>query len=208
MKYANTLPVLTAAALMLPACTQILQAAWTPPTKNTAHVKPGTYKVEPYHTQVLFSVMHFGFTHYYGNFSNASGMLSVTPKTIGDMSVSITVPVASVATTSTKLDGELKSADWLDAAHYPNMVFRSTSVTPTGPTTADVAGTLTLHGVTKPLVLHATFNGAGVNMLDGKETIGFQLSGSLKRSAFGVSKYVPVVSDDVTLMIAAAFEKA
>jgi polyisoprenoid-binding protein YceI len=203
-----TLPALTAAALLLPACTQILQAAWVPPTHDPAKVKAGTYNVEPYHTQVLFSVLHFGFTNYYGNFSNVTGTLSVVPKTPSAMVVNISVPVSSVSTTSTKLDEELKSADWLDAAHYPNMVFRSTSVTPTGPTTADVAGTLTLHGVTKPLVLHATFNGAGVNMLDGKETIGFQLSGSLKRSAFGVTKYVPVVSDDVTLMIAAAFEKA
>jgi polyisoprenoid-binding protein YceI len=171
-------------------------------------VKPGTYKVEPAHTQVLFSVSHFGFTTYYGNFSGVSGSLAVTPKKIADMAVSISVPVASVATTSTKLDGELKSADWLDAAHYPAMVFRSTKVTQTGPYEADVEGMLSLHGITKPLTLHATFNGAGVNMLDQKQTLGFQLSGALKRSDYGVSKYVPLVSDDVTLMISAAFEKA
>ena len=202
------LPALTAAALLLPACAQILQAAWVPPTHDPAKVKAGTYSVEPYHTQVLFSVLHFGFTNYYGNFSNATGTLSVVPKKPSAMVVNISVPVSSVSTTNTKLDEELKSADWLDAAHYPTMVFRSTSVTPTGPTTADVAGTLTLHGVTKPLTLHATFNGAGVNMLDHKETIGFQLTGSLKRTEFGVAKYAPLVSDDVTLMIAAAFEKS
>jgi polyisoprenoid-binding protein YceI len=202
------LALLTAGALTMPACTQILRAAWTPPTKDVAHVKPGTYKVEPAHTQVLFSVSHFGFTTYYGNFSGVSGSLAVTPKKIADMAVSISVPVASVATTSTKLDGELKSADWLDAAHYPAMVFRSTKVTQTGPYEADVEGMLSLHGITKPLTLHATFNGAGVNMLDQKQTLGFQLSGALKRSDYGVSKYVPLVSDDVTLMISAAFEKA
>ncbi len=88
------------------------------------------------------------------------------------------------------------------------MVFRSETVTSTGAATADVAGTLTLHGVTKPVTLHATFVGAGVNLLDHKETVGFQLSGTVKRSDFGVTKYVPLVSDDVTLMISAAFEKA
>ncbi len=199
---------LTAMALFLPACAQIVQAAWTPPTRDAAKVKAGTYAVEPAHTQVIFSVMHMGFTNYAGTFSGASGSLSVVPKKPSAMAVSISVPVSSVATTSGKLDGELKSADWLDAARYPTMVFRSTSVTQTGPDTADVAGQLTLHGVTKPLTLHATFNGAGVNMLDNKTTIGFQLSGALKRSDFGVTKYVPLVSDDVTLMIAAAFEKA
>ena len=199
---------LTATALILPACAQIVQAAWTPPTRDASRVVPGTYAVEPYHTQVIFSVMHMGFTNYAGNFSGVSGSLSVTPKKPSAMAVSISVPVSSVTTNSTKLDGELKSADWLDAAHYPTMVFRSTAVTQTGPSTADVAGTLTLHGVTKPLTLHATFNGAGVNMLDSKNTVGFQLSGSLKRSDFGVTKFVPLISDDVTLMIAAAFEKA
>ncbi len=203
-----TLPALSAAALLLPACAQLLAAAAPPITHDAARVKPGTYVVDPTHTQVLFSVLHLGFTNYYGNFSGVSGSLSVVPKKPSAMSVTISVPVSSVATTSTKLDGELKSADWLDAAHYPTMVFRSETVTPTGPTTADVAGTLTLHGVTKPLTLHATFIGAGVNLLDKKETVGFQLSGTVKRSEFNVTKYVPLVSDDVALMISAAFERS
>ncbi len=202
------LPALSAAALLLPACAQILAAAAPPILHDPSRVKPGTYAVDPAHTQVLFSALHMGFTQYYGNFSAASGSLSVVPKKPSAMSVNISVPVASVATTSPKLDGELKSADWLDAARYPTMVFRSQTVTPTGATTADVAGTLTLHGVAKMLTLHATFVGAGVNMLDSKETVGFQLSGTLKRSDFGVTKYVPLVSDDVTLTISAAFEKA
>ena len=201
------LPALSAAALLLPACAQILAAAAPPTIHDPARVQPGTYAVDPTHTQVLFSVLHLGFTNYYGNFSGVSGSLSVVPRQPSAMAVSISVPVASVATTSPKLDGELKSADWLDAARFPTMVFRSQTVTPTGATTADVAGTLTLHGVTKPLTLHATFVGAGVNILDHKETVGFQLSGTVKRSEFGVTKYVPLVSDDVTLMISAAFER-
>ncbi len=201
------LPALSAAALLLPACAQILAAAAPPVIHDPARVQPGTYTVDPTHTQVLFSVLHLGFTQYYGNFSGVSGSLSVVPQQPSAMAVTISVPVASVSTTSPKLDGELKSADWLDAARYPTMVFRSQTVTPTGATTADVAGTLTLHGVTLPLTLHATFVGAGVNILDHKETVGFQLSGTVKRSDFGVTKYVPLVSDDVVLMISAAFER-
>ena len=204
-KYA-ALPALSAAALLLPACAQILAAAAPPIIHDPSHVKPGTYAVDPSHTQVLFSVLHLGFTNYYGNFSSASGSLSVVPANPSAMTVSITVPVASVSTTSPKLDGELKSADWLDAAHYPTMVFQSKTVVSTGPDTADISGMLTLHGETRPLTLHATFVGAGVNVLDGKETVGFQLSGTVKRSDFQVSKYVPLVSDDVMLVISAAFE--
>ncbi len=207
MRSPARLTALAAAALVLPSCAQLLQAAWTPPNRDASKMEPGTYAVEPEHTQVVFSVFHMGFTNYAGTFSHATGSLALTPQNAGAMSVSISVPIASVATTSTKLDGELKSADWLDATRYPTMDFRSTKITQTGPSTADVQGTLTLHGVTKPLTLHATFNGAGINLLDKKETVGFQLSGTLKRSDFGVSKYVPLVSDDVTLMIAAAFEK-
>jgi len=181
------IPALAATAFILPACTQILLAAAPPVIHDPASVPAGTYAIEPSHTQVVFSVNHFGFTTYFGNFSDVSGNLSVVPKT--------------------KLTDDLKAADWLDAAHYPAMIFRSTSVTPTGKTTADIAGTLTLHGVTKPLVLHATFNGAGVNILDQKQTVGFQLTGTVKRSEFGVAKYVPLVSDEVQLIISAAFEK-
>jgi len=201
------IPTLAAAALFLPACTQILLAAAPPVIHDPASVPAGTYAIEPSHTQVVFSVNHFGFTTYFGNFSDVSGNLSVVPNNPSAMSVSVSVPVSSVSTTSTKLTDDLKATDWLDAAHYPAMIFRSTSVTPTGKTTADIAGTLTLHGVTKPLVLHATFNGAGVNILDQKQTVGFQLTGTVKRSEFGVAKYVPLVSDEVQLIISAAFEK-
>ena len=201
-------PALAIAALLLPCCAQILQAATTPPTHDASKVRAGTYSVDPNHTQVIFDVLHLGFTQYYGTFSGVSGSLSVVPKNPADMAVTISVPVASVMTTSAKLNDELKSADWLDVAHYPTMLFRSEKVTPTGPGTADVTGTLTLHGYAKPVTLHATFVGAGVNPLDRKQTVGFQLSGTLKRSDFGVTKYVPLVSDEVTLTIAVAFEKS
>jgi polyisoprenoid-binding protein YceI len=202
-----TLPALTAALLVLPACTQLLLAAMPAPTKDPAKVPAGTYKVEPGHTQVLFSVDHMGFSYFSGNFSSASGSLTLTPKNPATMSVNVSVPVSSVSTTVPKLTEELKEADWLDAAKYPTMTFRSTAVTPTGEGKADIAGLLTLHGVTKPLTLHASFVGAGVNILSKHETVGFQLSGALNRSDFGISKYVPLISDEVTITINAAFEK-
>ncbi len=202
------LPALTFAALVLPACTQLLMAAAPPVTTDPAKIPAGTYKIEPYHTQVLFSVNHMGFSYFTGNFSGVSGAAVLSPKKPASMSVSVSVPVASVSTTSPKLIEELKEADWLDATKFPTMVFRSSSVTTTGPGTADITGTLTLHGVTKPLTLHAKFVGAGVNILSKNETAGFQLTGTLKRSDFGVSKYVPLISDDVSLTINAAFEKS
>ena len=170
-------------------------------------VQAGGYVVEPSHTKVLFSLSHLGFTTWYGEFGSASGRLNLDPKALGGSSLDVTIPVASVNTNNTRLDDELKSADWFDAAKYPAMTFHSTRIVRTGETTANVEGDLTIHGVTHHEVLQARFNAAGVNMMDKAYTAGFEVSGVIKRSDFGVSKYVPVVGDDVTLIISAGFEK-
>jgi len=151
--------------------------------------------------------MHMGFTLYYGEFTKASGTLVFDPKDPSRMSVAVSVPVASVSTSNPKLDEELKGPAWLDAARFPEMTFRSTRVTQTGPDTADVAGTLSLHGVTRPVVLHAVLNGGGLNIITGGQDLGFTVTGTIRRSDFGVSTFVPVVSDEVNLIISAAWEK-
>jgi polyisoprenoid-binding protein YceI len=86
------------------------------------------------------------------------------------------------------------------------MVFKSTKVTETGKDAAKVTGDLTFHGVTKPVTLAVKFNGAGTNPLDKKYTAGFEVSGKIKRSDFGMKTYVPLIGDDVDLIISAGFE--
>ena len=76
----------------------------------------GTYGIEASHTRVLFSVNHFGFTNYYGEFPGASGTLSLDPRNLAASRVDVSVPVAAVTTTNATLDGELKGVDWFDAA--------------------------------------------------------------------------------------------
>jgi polyisoprenoid-binding protein YceI len=119
----------------------------------------------------------------------------------------VSIPVASVTTTNAKVDAELKSAAWFDAAQYPTITFRSTQVNVTSPTTAKVTGDLTFHGVTKPTTLDVTFKAVGPNPMSKKVTIGFDATGALKRSDFGQKTYVPMIGDDVTLQISAPFEK-
>ena len=178
-----------------------------PATEEPAKVQSGAYAVEPTHTQVLFSVSHMGFSTYHGTFSDAAGSLDLNAAMPAKSSFEIRVPVSSVSTTSEKLTGELKSSAWLDASADPEMIFKSTKVTPAGHGYATVAGTLTLHGVTRPIVLKARLVGAGVNPLDKKYTVGFDLTGSIRRSAFGVKTYVPLIGDTVSLTIAGVFEK-
>jgi polyisoprenoid-binding protein YceI len=179
-------------------------AAPTSPTLST--VKAGTYKVESYHTQVGFSLSHFGFTSYTGLFSGATGSLRLDPANPGSSKLEVTIPVESILTTVPKLTDELKGDKWFDAAKFPQATFTSTSVAVGANGDAVIEGKLTLHGVTKPIVLHAHLMGAGVNPIDKAYTVGFQASGTLKRSDFGVSLYAPALGDEVQLSIAGAFE--
>jgi polyisoprenoid-binding protein YceI len=169
----------------------------------------GTYNLEPIHAMILFGVSHFGFSDYYGQLPGATGSLTLDTANPSASHLEVNAPTANIWTASDKLTGELKGADWLDAGKYPALTFHSKSITVTGPTTADVAGDLTIHGVTKPVVLKATFKRGGVFPMNKKYMIGFDATGHIKRSDFGVSKYVNFgLGDDVDLIISAPFEKA
>ena len=183
-------------------------AASAAPSTDPDRADAGTYKVEPAHTRVLFSVLHMGFTHYYGDFSGVSGTLAIDPKNVDAAKVQVSIPVASVSTTNAKLDGELKSAGWLDAGAFQTMTFVSSKVTRTGPKTARIEGALTMHGQTHPVTLDATFNAVGPAPFVGTYTMGFDAIGHLKRSDFW-REPVPglPVSDNVDLIISAAFVK-
>ncbi|MGY2046831.1 YceI family protein [Methylobacterium sp. JK268] len=181
--------------------------AQTAPTRDPAQIQAGTYAVDPLHTQVGWRLSHLGFTNYAGGFSEVSGTLVLEPKNPGAAKLSVKIPVASVATTSAKLTDELKGEQWLDAGKFPEMTFVSTKVAPTGKDAAKVTGDLTLHGVTKPVTLDVSLVGAGVNPITKKITVGFEATGTLKRSEFGVKTYLPLIGDDLHLTIAGAFER-
>jgi polyisoprenoid-binding protein YceI len=193
-------------AILFLAATNAIAAG--PASHDPKTVQAGAYAVEPNHTRVQFSVSHMDFTHWYGDFTHASGTLNIDPKNVSAAKVDITIPTGSVSTTNTKLDGELKSDVWFDAAKFPTIHFVSTKVVRTAPNKATITGDLTFHGVTRPVTLMASFNGAGVNAQDMNYTVGFDASTSFKRSDFGVKADLPLIGDETTLRISAAFEKA
>ena len=174
---------------------------------DPAAVKAGAYKVESYHTQVSFTISHFGFTDFFGFFSGATGALQLDPAEPANSKLQVTIPIESIVTTVPVLDSQLKGDKWFDAAQFPNATFTSTQITRTGKTTATIVGDLTLHGVTRPVTLQARLVGAGVNPLDKAFTAGFEADGVIKRSDFGVTQYLPLVGDEVHLRIAGAFEQ-
>ena len=170
-------------------------------------IPAGAYNVDTNHTQALFQVNHMGFSEYNGVISGVTGALMLDPANPSADTLDVVLPVSTISTTSAKLDEELKDPTWLDAAQFPNIHFVATKVTKTGAHTALIAGNLTLHGVTRPVVLDARFVGAGANPMSKAYTVGFAASAVIKRSDFGVTKYVPLIGDEVTLKINAAFEK-
>ena len=181
--------------------------AFAQATADSAKAEAGTYAIEPEHTRVRFDVSHFGFTKYDGEFRKVSGMLSLDPAAPDGSKVDIAIATDSVMVPNAKLKEELDGAQWLDAAKYPQITFKSTKVTKTGDDTADVIGDFTMHGVTKPLTLHVKLNKAGVNPINKRYTSGFEAKGQLMRTDFGVKTYAPMIGDAVDIDIDAAFEK-
>jgi polyisoprenoid-binding protein YceI len=169
-------------------------------------VKAGTYKVEPYHTQIGFSISHFGYTDFSGFFSGTSGTLQLDPVKLGETKLDVSIPVTSILTTVSVLDDQLKGDQWFDTAKFTTATFTSTKVTPTGKGTANIIGDFTLHGVTKPITLKAHLVGSGVDPLDKIFTVGFEATGTIKRSDFGVKQYLPLLGDEVHLTIAGNFK--
>jgi polyisoprenoid-binding protein YceI len=175
---------------------------------NPAEVKAGTYAADPGHTKITWSVNHFGFSTYVGQFSQVAGTLKLDPKALGATSLEATIQTGSVGTFNPALDTHIKSADFLDVAKFPTATFKAISVKPTGERTADIAGDLTLHGVTKPVVIQATFNRGGSNPADKSYRLGFSGRTVIKRTDFGVKAYAPAIGDEVTLQIEAEFKAA
>lgn len=170
-------------------------------------VKSGTFKLDPSHTQIVFAVSHFGFTNYRGVFSGASGALQLDVGHPSGSKLDVSLPVDSLFTTVQRLTDQLKSPQWFDAAHFPTAQFTSTKVEQVGKDAAVVTGNFTLHGITKSVKLNVRFVGAGVNPLNKAYTVGFEATGTIKRSEFGIATFIPMVSDEVNLTVSGAFEQ-
>lgn len=180
-----------------------------PPVPGKADLKAveaGTYRADPAHTLVGWRVSHFGFNDYFGVFGDSTGSLQFDPARPAEAKVEITIPVAKVTTANQDLTDHLRKADFFDAATFPTATFVSRRVTGQGPA-YDIEGDLTIRGKRLPVTLKATFTGVGVNPMNKAETVGFHATTTIKRSAWGVSYGLPMVSDDVRLDISAAFEK-
>src|SRR3546814_11500252 len=137
--------------------------------------------------------MHLGFSTYTGMFVAPTGTLTIDPKNPSAAKVDITFPIAKVVTTATGLDEHLQNADFFDAAKYPTGRFVSTRVTIANQT-AQIDGTLTLKGATRPVTLDAQFVGAGNGQIaPPNASVGFAATTATQPSDLGISPGIPPV---------------
>jgi polyisoprenoid-binding protein YceI len=182
-------------------------AAAEPISKDPALAPAGIYTADAKHTQVLFSVMHLGLTDYNGRFDRISGTLTFDNKEPERSSISISIDTTSLDTPSTALNDNLKNV--FRVQQYPVAIFKSTSITRSGPDTGRINGQLTIRDVTKPVVLDVTFNGGGKVPMSGGYSLGFHASGVIHRSDFELDHMIwsGFVGDDVRLTIEAEFDQ-
>lgn len=162
---------------------------------------PVTYKLDPHHTMVLFSWSHFGYSNPTADIGLGEGTVVFDEQHPAHSSVQITLPLAKLDTHVPELDVHLKKADFFNAAKYPLITFKSSKVEPLGEHKFKVTGNLSVHGVTRVVVLDATLNKVGLRPMSKTQSIGFDATTTLKRSDFGVGAYVPNVGDEVHVRI-------
>lgn len=167
----------------------------TAPPATPSMAPAGQYHLDKSHASLVLRVNHMGFSNYTTRFSRFDAELTFDPAHITASKVRVTIDAASFemdAAPAMCLD-IVKGPQLLDTAKFPQIVFRSERVRMTGEKSMEISGTLTLHGVARPMVLAATFNGgyAGMANMDPHARVGFSAHGSFKRSDFGMAFGVP-----------------
>lgn len=160
-----------------------------------------TYKIDPNHTQVLASWSHFGFSNPVANFGEAKGAIVYDADDVSASSVQVTLPLSGLQAFVPAFNEHLRSADFFEAETYPEVTFKSTRVEAAGEDGLKVTGDLTIKDITRPVVLDVTLNKAAEQPMAKRQAIGFDATTTVKRSDFGLGKFAPNVSDEVTLRI-------
>ena len=176
-------------------------SASTQPANASIQAVSGTYQLDPSHTNIFAQWSHFGFSHPSANFSNIQGTLVYISQNVSQSSIDVKIPLSGLDTFVPTFTQHLLGAEAFDAQQYPFAHFKSTQVATDGPTHLTVVGDLTIKNQVKPVTLHVTLNNAGIHPFSKLQAIGFDATGTLKRSDFGLGMFAPAVSDDVTLRI-------
>jgi len=200
MRLAATAFAAAFTASLLGAPTAFAQISTDPTTAPT-----GTYHADPKHTSVTLKLSHMGLSYYTMRFDTVAASYAYDPAHPADSKIQATIDPKSVDTDNVAFNGEIAD-QFFEAGKFPTITFVSKAVRIGQGDKGQVVGDLTFHGVTRPVTLDVVFNGTALGL--GKERrMGFSGVTSIKRSEFGVTKYVPLVGDDVTVLIESEFTK-
>lgn len=159
-----------------------------------------TYTVDPVHSSIVFRIGHLQISSVYGRFNKASGTVEYDPAAPEKAKFDVQVATKNVDTNEPRRDDDLRSPNFFDAEKYPTIQFKSTSVKAAGDKTLEVSGDMTLHGVTKPITVTMQYGGVANNPRMGVRS-GFSTEFTIKRSDFGMDKMIPMVGDEVKMMV-------
>jgi polyisoprenoid-binding protein YceI len=165
---------------------------------------PSTWTADPNHSSLVFKVKHLN-GRVTGAFKQWTCTITADPEQLTAGSVVVEVQTASIDTDNEKRDGHLRSPDFFDVEKFPTMTFRSTKLELIG-SDLTLTGDLTLHGVTKPVVLKGTYGGK-IKGPGGKDRMGFEATGKIVRQDYGLTwnrmvEAVALVGDEVTIELA------
>jgi len=187
-----------------------LTACATPPKLDVAAAPAGAYVLDPTHASVNWSLSHSGLSMYTARFDGITGALDFYPDNPTASQLDVRIDPLSVSTGDAEWDETLGTdGRYFDGETYGEIRFVSTSAVKTTDTTGQVTGDLTLRGVTKPVVLDVTYNGAGKSFGHPGATLGFSAVGKIKRSDWGMDYLTNFgIGNEVTLRIEAEFNES
>jgi len=165
-----------------------------------------TWQIDPLHTNVQFAVRHMMISNVKGQFQKTSGTITTNGNDPASATIDATIDASSIDTRVDRRDAHLKSPEFLDVAQFPTITFKSTKVEADGPNKWKVTGDLTLHGVTKPVVLDVEGSGPPIQVM-GQTRAGASATAKIKRSDFGLTWNKALesggvmVGDDVAISI-------
>lgn len=173
-------------------------------------VPSGTYALDPTHASVTWKVSHMGLSNYTARFTKFDATLLLDAAQPENSTLTVTIDPKSVRTDfpfpeKEDFDAKIAGEDFFDAGQYPEIRFVSTRMERLGPNTGKVYGDLTFHGVTRPIVMDVKLNGAKKHPMRGVGAVGVSATTTFNRSDFGVKNLVPMVGDEVTVLIEAEF---
>lgn len=190
-----------------------LSLAVAMPAAAQMDIPSGTYALDKGHASVTWKVMHLGLSNYTARFADMDATLELDAAAPEKSTVSVTINPASVRTDYPFTDKEdfdkklSEGADWFNSTVFPTITFASTKLEQLTPTTGKLTGDLTLLGVTKPVTLDVILNGAKEHPFSKKPSVGVSASGMIKRSDWGFSNAIPMIGDEVQLLIEVEFNK-